>query len=67
MECPAHVKVLLESLADNAHYCRFVKAVLNEEFEKMSVDITTQEFKNAFSYVESDSDTTAILDYIKEL
>ena len=67
MECPPHVKALLESLADSARYCRFVNKTLNEEFEKLGIDTTTQEFENAFSYVEGDCDTTAILAHIEEL
>ena len=67
MECPPHVKALLESLADSARYCRFVNKTLNEEFEKMGIDVTTQEFESAFSYVEGDCDASIMLAYIEEL
>ena len=66
MKVSEHVKDLLRQLADCGAQARFLNRELNIEFEKMGLPTDSQEFIDAFSYVENDSYIDGFLQWIEE-
>ena len=67
MNVPIRVQQLLHQLANCNERARFLNRELNKEFEKLGVDISSQQFIDAFGYVEGDCWAEPIIMYLEEL
>ena len=67
MKVPIRVQQLLHQLANCSERARFLNIELNKEFEKMGIDMDSQEFIDALSYVQGDCCVDPIMGLLKEL
>lgn len=56
---------LLVKLADNAERAAELNLQIQEECNNLGIDTDSQEFTDAFSYVEGDYDISPIIEYIE--
>ena len=54
MKVPIRVQQLLHQLANCNERARFLNIELNKEFEKLGIDTSSQQFIDAFAYIEGD-------------
>lgn len=59
------LKYLLGKLVDNAKRAAELNRQIQEECDKLGIDTDSQEFTDAFSYVEGDFDIAPVIDYIE--
>ena len=66
MKVNSKVRKILAKMVSNAQESRELNRMLYEELDKMNVDTDSQDFINAFSYVEGDCDASPLLDYLEK-
>ena len=67
MKVPIRVQQLLHQLANCSERARFLNIELNKEFKKMGVDVDSQEFIDALSYVQGDCCVEPIMMVLEDL
>lgn len=66
MKVNSKVRKILAKMVSNAQESRELNRMLYEELDKMNVDTDTQDFINAFSYVEGDCNASLFIDYLEK-
>lgn len=66
MKLTKRIRNILERIADNSSKNRQLNKQLNEELSRIGVDINSEDFISAMSYVEGDCDTTQIIKHLEE-
>lgn len=66
MKVNSKVRKILAKMVSNAQESRELNRMLYEELDKMNVDTDSQDFINAFSYVEGDCDASPLIDHLEK-
>lgn len=66
MKVNSKVRTILAKMVLNAQESRELNRLLYDELAKMNVDTDSEDFINAFSYVEGDCDASPLLDHLEK-
>ena len=66
MKVTSNVRKILAKMVSNAQESRELNRMLYEELDKMNVDTNSQDFINAFSYIEGDCDASLFIEYLEK-
>lgn len=66
MKVNLKVRNIVAKMVSNAQESRELNRMLYEELDKMNVDTDSQDFINAFSYIEGDCDASLFIDYLEK-
>lgn len=67
MKIPKYVKEHIRKMSDLARKQQIMNNQLNSYLEKLGVDMDSNDFENAFSYVEGDCCAQILIDYLEDL
>ena len=67
MKVSARMRSIMRRLAAAAQRQRELNRALDEEFDRCGIETNSQEFWDAFGYLEGDCDEQPLIDYIESL
>ena len=67
MKIPKYLVEHIYKMSDQARKLQHMNIKLNEYLDKLGIDKDTEEFEDAFSYVEGDCYPNALIDYLRGL
>ncbi|MBO5711234.1 MAG: hypothetical protein J6R47_00205 [Acholeplasmatales bacterium] len=66
MNVNSKVRKIVAKMVSNAQESRELNRMLYDELDKLNVDTNSQDFINAFSYIEGDCDASLFIDYLEK-
>lgn len=67
MKIPKYLKEHISKMSKTARKLQYMNVRLNEYLDKLGINKDTEEFEDAFSYVEGDCYPWALINYLEEL